>query len=156
MEDSQEKKQKSKNNATPGSSVPFTPESVNLGDDDGPYGSLDRPSGRKAEKARLRKSKSKEAGGDAKNVELINLLTIMQEEKKVANEKKFDMMEKCYLQEQQRLLHEEQRLLQEKEKMKMEQMKEEDRIMSMDTSCMPQLQAEYYQRRQMEILGKKM
>ena len=34
------------------------------------------------------------------------------------------MMEKCYLQEQQRLLHEEQRLLQEKEKMKMEQMKE--------------------------------
>ena len=149
MEDSQAKKQKSKHNATPGSSVPFTPESVNLGDDDGPYGSLDRPPGRKAEKARLRKSKSKEAGGDAKNVELINLLTIMQEEKKVANEKKFDMMEKCYLQEQQRLL-------QEKEKMKMEQMKEEDRIMSMDTSCMPQLQAEYYQRRQMEILGKKM
>ena len=107
MEDSQEKKQKSKHNATPSSSVPFTPESVNLGDDDGPYGSLDRPLGRKAEKARLRKSKSKEAGGDAKNVELINLLTIMQEEKKVANEKKFDMREKCYLQEQQRLLHEE-------------------------------------------------
>ena len=80
----------------------------------------------------------------------------MQEEKKLANEKKFEMMEKCYLQEQQRLLHEEQRLLQEKEKMKMEHMKEEDRIMSMDTSCMPQLQVEYYQRRQMEILGKKM
>ena len=149
MEDSQAKKQKSKHNATPGSSVPSTPESVNVGDDDGPYGSLDRPLGRKAEKARLRKSKSKEAGGDAKNVGLINLLAIMQEEKKVANEKKFEMMEKCYLQEQQRLL-------QEKEKMKMEQMKEEDRIMSMDTSCMPQLQAEYYQRRQMEILGKKM
>ena len=117
--------------------MPSTPESVNVGDDDWPYGSLDRPSGRKAEKARLRKSKSKEAGGDAKNVELINLLAIMQEEKKVANEKKFEMMEKCYLQEQQHLLHEEQRLLQEKEKMKMEQMKEEDRIMSMDTSCMP-------------------
>ena len=56
----------------------------------------------------------------------------MQEEKKVAK-KKFEMMEKCYLQEQERLLHEEQRLQQEKEKMKMEQMKEEDRIMSMDT-----------------------
>ena len=38
MEDSQAKKQKSKHNATPGSSVPSTPESVNLGDDDGPYG----------------------------------------------------------------------------------------------------------------------
>ena len=88
MEDSQAKKQKSKHNATPDSSVPSTPEFVNLGDDDGPYGSLDRPPGRKAEKARLRKSKSKEAGGDAKNVELINLLAIMQEEKKVANEKK--------------------------------------------------------------------
>ena len=139
MEDSQAKKQKSKNA---------------LGDDDGPYGSLDRPPGRKAEKARLRKSKIKEAGGDAKNVELINLLAIMQEEKKVANKKKFEIMEKCYLQEQQCLLHEEQRLLQEKEKMKIEQMKEEDRIMSMDTSCMPQLQVEYYQRREMEILGK--
>ena len=136
--------------------MPSTLESVNLGDDDGPYGSLDIPPGRKAEKARLRKSKSKEAGGDAKNVELINLLAIMQEEKKVANGKKFEMMEKYYLQEQERLLHEEQRLQQEKEKMKMEQMKEEDQIMSMDTSCMPQLQAEYYQHRQMEILGKKM
>ena len=40
--------------------------------------------------------------------------------------------------------------------MKMDIMKEEDRIMSMDTSCMPQLQAEYYQHCQMEILGKKM
>ena len=129
--------------------MPSTPESINLGDDDGSHGSLDRPSGRKAEKARLRKSKSKEAGGDAKIVELINLLAIMQEEKKVANEKKFEIMEKCYLQEHQRLL-------QEKEKMKMEHMKEEDRIMSMDTSCMPQLQVEYYQRRQMEILRKKM
>ena len=126
MEDSQAKKQKSKHNATPGSSVPSTPESINLGDDDGSHESLDRPSGRKAKKARLRKSKSKEAGGDAKNVELINMLAIMQEEKKVANEKKFEMMKKCYLQEQQRLLHEEQRLLQEKEKMKMEHMKEED------------------------------
>ena len=136
--------------------MPSTPDSVNLGDDGGSYGSLDKPPGRKAKKARLRKSKSKEAGGDAKNLELVNLLVVMQEEKKVANEKKFAMMEKCYLQEQQRLLHEEQRLLQEKEKMKIEQMKEEDRIMSMDTSCMPKLQAEYYQRRQMEILGKKM
>ena len=72
----------------------------------------------------------------------------MQEEKKVANEKKFEIMEKCYLQEQ--------RLLQKKEKMKMEHMKEEDRIMSMDTSCMPQLQVKYYQRHQMKILGKNM
>ena len=85
MDDSQEKKQISKYNATPGSSVPSTSESINLGEDDGSHGSLDRPLGRKAEKARLRKSKSKEAGGDAKNVELINLLAIMQEEKKLAN-----------------------------------------------------------------------
>ena len=77
MEDSQAKKQKSKHNATPDNSMPSTPESINLGDDDGSHGSLNRPSGKKAEKARLRKSKSKEAGGDAKNVELINLLAIM-------------------------------------------------------------------------------
>ena len=61
----------------------------------------------------------------------------MHEEKKLANKKKFEMMEKCYLQEQQLLLHEEQHLLQEKEKMKMDIMKKEDRIISMDTSCMP-------------------
>ena len=47
------KEAKIKHNATPGSSVPSTPDSVNVGDDDGPYGSLDRPPGRKAEKARL-------------------------------------------------------------------------------------------------------
>ena len=41
MEDSQAKKQKSKHNATPGSSVLSTPESLNLGDDDGPYGDLE-------------------------------------------------------------------------------------------------------------------
>ena len=54
---------------------------------------------------------------------------------------------------------EEQHLLQEKEKMKMEQMKEEDRIMYFEYelhASMTQLQAEYYQRRQIEILGKKM
>ena len=149
MEDSQAKKQKTKHNATPGSSVPSTANSVNLGDDDRSYGSLDRPHGRKAEKARLRKSKSKEVGGDATSSELVNLLAEMKEEKKVMNEKKFEMFEKCYLQEQQRLL-------QEKERMQMEQVKEVERIISMDTSCMPPLQSEYYQRCQMEIMGKKM
>ena len=51
MEDSQAKKQKSKHNATHGSSVPSTPKSINLGDDDGSHGYLDRPSSKKAEKA---------------------------------------------------------------------------------------------------------
>ena len=59
--------------------------------------------------------------------------------------KKIEMLEKCYSQEQERLV-------QEQEKMQMEQLKEEERIMSMDTSGMPPLQAEYFQRRQMEIL----
>ena len=51
MEDSQAKKQKSEHNDTSGNSVPSTPDSVNLGDDGGSYGSLDRPPGRKVEKA---------------------------------------------------------------------------------------------------------
>ncbi|KAH7688505.1 Glutathione transferase protein [Dioscorea alata] len=149
MEDSQAKKQKTKYNATPGSSVPSTADSINLGDDGGSYESLDRPPGRKAEKARLRKSKSKEGGGDAETSALLQLLAEMKEEKKVVNEKKFEMMEKCYLQEQQRLM-------QEKEKMQIEQLKEEDRIMSMDLGGMSSVQTEYYRRRQMEILEKKM
>ena len=106
MEDSQAKKQKTKHNATPGNSVPSTVDSINLGDNGGSYGSLDRSSGRKAEKARLRKSNSKEARGDAPSSELVNLLVEMKEEKKVVNEKKFEIFEKCYLQEQQCLLQE--------------------------------------------------
>ena len=56
MEDSQSKKQKTKSGATPSSSNPSTPESVNIEDDSG---GLERPIGRKVAKERARKSKSK-------------------------------------------------------------------------------------------------
>ena len=56
MEDSQSKKQKTKSGATPSSSNPLTPESVNIEDDSG---GLERPTGRKAVKERARKSKRK-------------------------------------------------------------------------------------------------
>lgn len=64
------------------------------------------------------------------------------------NEAKKEMFEKTFLQEQERLK-------QNAEKMRMKQLKEEERIMSIDTSKMPPLQVEYIQRRQMEILGEK-
>ena len=56
IEDSQSKKQKTKSGATPNSSNPSTPESVNIEDDSG---GLERPIGRKVAKERARKSKSK-------------------------------------------------------------------------------------------------
>ena len=38
------------------------------------------------------------------------------------------------------------------EKLRMEQLKEEERIIMMDTSSLSQIQQEYYHQRQMEIL----
>ena len=44
----------------------------------------------------------------------------------------------------------------EQKKIQFEQMKEEQKIMFIDTSVMPPIQAEYFKRLQMEIVAKKM
>ena len=147
MEDSQSKKQKTKSDATPSSSNPSTPESVNIEDDSG---GLERPMGRKAAKERARKSNSKlSEDNNSSSTYFIKLFEEMKEEKKKMAGKKVTYMEKMVVVEQEKVAI-------EQEKVQLEQMKEEQKIMLIDTSVMPPIQAEYFKSLQMEIVAKKM
>ncbi|CAL5402850.1 unnamed protein product [Camellia sinensis] len=158
------KKQKPKKVATPGVCSPSAPDSINLEDHDVSHNDnvdLERPPGRKAEKERLNKRKNKDRGNEGGSPILI-LLEDLKEDRKKMNDKKIEMYERSYLQEQEKIDNEKKRTQteqekvdNEKEKIRMEQLKEEERIMSIDTSGLPSLQAEYLHRRQMEILHKK-
>ncbi|CAL5382050.1 unnamed protein product [Camellia sinensis] len=152
------KKQKPKTVATPGICSPCTPDSINLGNKDAlcnDYEDLERPPGRKAEKDHLNKRKSKDHGNDGGGLPIVILLEEVKEEKRKMNDKKIEMYERSYLQEQEKIDNEKERIVNEKEKTGMEQLKEEERIMSLDKSVMNPLQAEYIHHCQMEILQKK-
>ncbi|KAI8008490.1 hypothetical protein LOK49_LG07G01780 [Camellia lanceoleosa] len=96
------------------------------------------------------------------------ILTKIKEDHKKNSEKKIKILEKAYVQEEQRLRHEEQRLFQkeqrlfhEKERLAMkneifraEQLKEEKRIMLMNSSGLSPMQQQYYDCRRLEILEK--
>ncbi|KAF5933404.1 hypothetical protein HYC85_029575 [Camellia sinensis] len=158
------KKQKPKKVATPGVCSPSAPDSINLEDNDVSHNDnvdLERPPGRKAEKERLNKRKNKDRGNEGGSPILI-LLEDLKEDRKKMNDKKIEMYERSYLQEQEKIDNvkkrtqtEQEKVDNEKEQIRMEQLKEEERIMSIDTSGLPSLQAEYLHRRQMEILQKK-
>ncbi|KAI7988559.1 hypothetical protein LOK49_LG13G00498 [Camellia lanceoleosa] len=158
------KKQKPKKVATPSVCSPSAPDSINLEDNDVLHNDnvdLERPPGRKAEKERLNKRKNKDRGNEGGSPILI-LLEDLKEDRKKMNDKKIEMYERSYLQEQEKIDNEKKRTQMEqekvdneKERIRMEQLKEEERIMSIDTSGLPSLQAEYLHRRQMEILQKK-
>ncbi|KAI7992151.1 hypothetical protein LOK49_LG12G01090 [Camellia lanceoleosa] len=158
------KKQKPKKVATPSVCSPSAPDSINLEDNDVLHNDnvdLERPPGRKAEKERLNKRKNKDRGNEGGSPILI-LLEDLKEDRKKMNDKKIEMYERSYLQEQEKIDNEKKRTQMEqekvdneKERIRMEQLKEEERIMSIDTSGLPSLQAEYLHRRQTEILQKK-
>ncbi|XP_050236331.1 glutathione S-transferase T3-like [Mercurialis annua] len=107
---------------------------------------LERPPGRKVEKEK-KKRKNKEMENDSSD-SYMNILQEMREEKKQFNEKKLDIFEKVYVQGQERLLY-------EKEKMRLEQLKEDERIMGIDTTGMPEMLANFYIRCQSEIIERK-
>ena len=102
MEECQTKKQKTGSTATPGSSCPSTPDSINLEDENENYVDLERPQGRKAEKDQLKKQKSKDRENESTNSPLVKLFEEIKEERKAMNEKKMEMFERTYLQEQQK------------------------------------------------------
>ena len=58
------------------------------------------------------------------------------------------MFEKAYAQQQERFAY-------EQEKLQLEQMKEDERIMMIDTSGMPKMLADFYIQRQMDIVAKR-
>ncbi|KAM7502123.1 hypothetical protein LguiB_001027 [Lonicera macranthoides] len=99
----------------------------------------DRPLGRKAEKER-KKRKSKEHDNESSNAPLVSLIQEMREEKKQYNDKRIELLEKAYSLEQERI--------------QLKQMEEDEKIMLMDTSMMPQMLVDYYNRRQMEIIAR--
>ncbi|KAI8006581.1 Ubiquitin recognition factor in ER-associated degradation protein 1 [Camellia lanceoleosa] len=72
MEDTTTKKQKSTKNASPTTSTPCTPDSVNLGDNDN-YDVVERPVGRKAAK----KNKAKDLGNNVTESPFVKLLEEM-------------------------------------------------------------------------------
>ncbi|KAI8007800.1 hypothetical protein LOK49_LG07G00817 [Camellia lanceoleosa] len=159
-------KKKPKKKKTSATSSPFTPEAINLAEDDvshDAYVDLERPLGRKAEKERLNKRKSKDSAGS----NYAGILNGIMEDKKKANDKKIEILEKACLQEQeqnrinQELEQERIRIMKEEiqerfrikqEKIRAEQLKEEERIIMMDTNGLSPMQQQYYLHRQMEIL----
>ncbi|KAH7844046.1 hypothetical protein Vadar_023668 [Vaccinium darrowii] len=145
MKDLETKKENIKKTGTSKTGISScAPYSTNLGDANG---ELEMPIGRKAAKEQ-NKQKNKASGTDEMNYPTAVLLEKIWEDRVQMNETKKEMFEKTFLQKQERLK-------QNAENMRMKQLKEEERIMSIDTSKMPPLQAEYIQRRQMEILGEK-
>ncbi|CAL5391006.1 unnamed protein product [Camellia sinensis] len=137
--------------ANSGTSSYSTEDSINLGDSnasDENYGELERSPGMKAEKDGLNKRKTEDCGNEGTGSALVRLLEDILKERKKMNEKKIEMFERSYLLEEEKLGY-------KKEKLQMKKRKMEERIVFMDTSGMLPLQAEYFQRRQMEILGKK-
>ncbi|KAG5555460.1 hypothetical protein RHGRI_006195 [Rhododendron griersonianum] len=109
----------------------------------------------KGEKERLKKRKKAEISTSP----LAGILTDIKEEQKKASDKKMDIIQQLNVQEQERLQLEKEKLRQGEEKisikqkmLRVEEMKEEERIMLVDTSVLPHVQQEYYQSRQREIL----
>ncbi|CAL5363413.1 unnamed protein product [Camellia sinensis] len=146
MEDTTTKKQKSTKNASPATSTPCTPDSVNLENNDN-YDVVERPIGRKAAK----KNKAKDLGNNVTKSPFVKLLEEIKVKNDITNEKKIEIFEKSYLQEERRIENKEKR---EERRLALEERREEERIMSMDTSIMPPLQAQYIRQRQMQILEK--
>ncbi|XP_028088025.1 glutathione S-transferase T3-like [Camellia sinensis] len=139
MEDTTTKKQKSTKNASPATSTPCTQDSVNLGDNDN-YDVVERPVGRKAAK----KKKAKDLGNNVTKSPFVKLLEEIKVKNDITNEKKIEIFEKSYLKEERRIENEERR---EERRLALEEGREEERIMSMDTSMMPPLQAQYIRQR---------
>ncbi|KAF7135730.1 hypothetical protein RHSIM_Rhsim08G0180400 [Rhododendron simsii] len=128
-------RRKPKKNKTWTVPSPSTPELVVLGEGDATFVDLERPPGTKG------------------------ILTNIKEEQKKASDKKMDIIQQLNVQEQKRLqlgkekLHQGEEKISIKQKMlRVEEMKEEERIMLVDTSALPHVLQEYYQSRQREIL----
>ncbi|KAI7991250.1 hypothetical protein LOK49_LG12G01542 [Camellia lanceoleosa] len=126
MENTTMKKQKSTKNASPATSTPCTPDSIYLGDNDN-YDAVERPAKRKAAK----KNKAKDLRNNVTKSPFVKLLEEIKVKNDITNEKKIEIFEKSYLQEEQRIENEERR---KERRLALKEGREEERIMSMDTS----------------------
>uniref|UniRef100_A0A5B6Z2L5 Putative la protein 1 n=1 Tax=Davidia involucrata TaxID=16924 RepID=A0A5B6Z2L5_DAVIN len=146
LEVGQKKKARKSSSVSPCASSHSTPDSINLGENDAQgdvFLDLERPLGRKAKKEPFKRQRNKERVDD-------NSIVVSIKEMKVEKEQindKMEFLERTYFQEQKRLSIMQMQL-------RMEQQKEEEKIMSVDTTNMPPFQAEYYKHCQKEILDK--
>ncbi|KAA8530272.1 hypothetical protein F0562_004981 [Nyssa sinensis] len=148
LEIGKKKRAKKSSSLSPRASSPFTTGSINSWEDDAQddtFVDSKRPLGEKVEEERFKKQRNTERVDDNSIAVLIEETKV---EKKEMNDKKMDFIERRYVQELERLSIQQMQL-------RMEQEKDEERIMSLDTTGMLPLQAEYYKLRQKEILDKR-
>lgn len=122
-------------NATPSS--PWTQESINLAEDDvslDTYAPLERPIGSKAEKGRLKKVKSHGCSSS----QIRELLNEMLEERKRVFKMQVEMFVKLYLNQA--------------EEIRIERLRDEHRIMMLDSSGMSPMLQEYYRLCKKEVI----
>ncbi|KAG2716383.1 hypothetical protein I3760_03G123600 [Carya illinoinensis] len=124
------------------SSHDSTPNSIHLGEDEDFHiasSNLERPIGRKAEKE---KRKRKEMTNSDSLVVLNEMVEI----------RKSNLQEEVSLKQDELRIQKEKVLLQQV-KTRLEEKKEDERIMTLNTSAMPPMLQQYYLQRQMEILA---
>ncbi|KAG2666020.1 hypothetical protein I3760_15G036100 [Carya illinoinensis] len=141
------------------SSHDSTPNSINLGEDEDFHvasSNLERPIGRKAEKE---KRKRKEMT-NSDSLVVLNEMAEIRKSKLVLMQEARDHDNKmlCLRQEEVSLKQDELRIQKEKVllqqvKTRLEEKKEDERIMTLNTSAMPPMLQQYYLQRQMEILA---
>ena len=120
-------------------------DSINLEDED-VANDLERPLGRKAEKARLNKQKSSE--GSSSNVEVMLNAMVEEKKKKKTNEVRKEFLEKGrgdFIElENRRLCIEEEKIQLAKRQEERQRMKEEMEIITKDLDTLPPVQQEYF------------
>ncbi|KAI9178553.1 hypothetical protein LWI28_027816 [Acer negundo] len=130
------KKSKNSRTASPATSSPSIPDTKILGEAEvDNVEVMARPIGRKAVKERLRKDKDKQA--------VTLFIEELKEEWKEKAKNRAEFYSQIYIQEQERLHVDQENQNLKKEKMRLKIIKNDERIMAMDTSNMPSLQAEY-------------
>lgn len=125
------------------SSCPPTPNVINLGDDNVVLDTivdLERPTGKKSE---IKKKK------EVTSLSLISgALDAMKDGKNKLIDKRMEMLDITYEQEQEKIRINQERL-------EMEKFKEEERVIMMDMSGLTEVQKEFYAYRQRKILEKR-
>uniref|UniRef100_A0A2N9EGQ4 No apical meristem-associated C-terminal domain-containing protein n=1 Tax=Fagus sylvatica TaxID=28930 RepID=A0A2N9EGQ4_FAGSY len=139
--------------------TPFASEPIQLEQDDASQAALERPLGRKSEKARLSKRKS----SDSLCANLEEILSDMQEAKKLKSDEKKELLERACSQteeliqirktEVEKATARDQELIRLKqEKVQLERAKQEMEIIMMDISSLSPQQQHFIRQRRLEII----
>ncbi|KAG7970891.1 hypothetical protein I3843_07G108500 [Carya illinoinensis] len=141
------------------SSHDSTPNSINLGEDEDfhvAYSNLERPIGRKAEKEKRKRKEMTNSDSLVVLNEMAEIrkskLVLMQEARDHDNKMLCLRQEEVSLKQDELCIQKEKVLLQQV-KTRLEEKKEDERIMTLNTSVMPPMLQQYYLQRQMEILA---